>query len=132
MIETCWFLQPEVPQASSAGASSAPVLLALPACQPIPAPPDLAPVAAVALAEPCVVVASSLPTSPAAVDNQLCISETTLWRTIRATAGQHSNVHHLLVSGMSKWDAVSSGPVSGSVSALFRPWSSFNQLSFFA
>jgi len=45
-------------------------------------------------------------------------------QTRRPTAGQHSNVHHLPRSAANVQTAHPFAPVSNSVSALFRPWSS--------
>lgn len=103
----------ETPQASPYLVRSALVPLVLPAHQSISALPEITTVVAVAPSEPFVVMVSSPPVSPAAVDDQLCTCET-LWRTGWAATGQHCNVHHLpwAVSGTSRWDTASYDPVS--------------------
>lgn len=64
------------------------------------------------------------PTPSVAPMSEINIGEIALQRTGRTTAGQHANVSHLprAVSKLFRQSTASSGPVSGAISALFRPW----------
>ncbi|KAI9531530.1 hypothetical protein NQZ68_040191 [Dissostichus eleginoides] len=66
---------------------------------------------------------SSSPVPSASTTNQPSTSQQALRRTVRSTAGHHSNVHHLLrPSGPQDAGSALTAPVSNGQSVVFRPW----------
>ncbi|KAJ7986684.1 hypothetical protein DPEC_G00342450 [Dallia pectoralis] len=93
-----------------------------PRLQLLPAP--LAPTGQVPLGPSTRAPEGPIPSSPPLPRLLPAVSEVAIRRTVRSTAGQHSNVYHLPRPVVAAENAAEPpGPVSNAVMALFRPWS---------